>query len=158
MAQLRDPAFALLTIPPLTQVVAQTLDLDAHLFAATIVRRVLRPAWRFRTTAAGCSSTARAALSTASRTALSTTARAALPTAARPAVADGACGTARVRPTITARRTGVVRACAVRRVSCLRMRTQLVAQLRDLVPQRFDQLFDFGSIRHVCLVTRAGTN
>jgi hypothetical protein len=28
------------------------------------------------------------------------------------------------------------------------MRTQLVAQLRDLVSQRFNQLFDSGSIRH----------
>jgi len=138
MTQLRDPAFALLTIAPLAQIVAQALDLDAHLFAASIVRRVLRPAWRFRTTATGCSSTARAALSATSRAALSATARAALSAAARPAVADGARGTARVRPTITASRTGIVRSCAVRRVSCLRVRTQLVAQLRDLVPQRFD--------------------
>ena len=63
-----------------------------------------------------------------------------------------ACGTARVRTTVTASRTGIVTTCAIRRVSRLRVRTDFVAQLRDLGAQRFDELFDFRSIRHGCLV------
>lgn len=132
MPQLRDPALALQAIPPLAQIVAETMNLDAHVFAATIVRRVLRAAWRLRTTATASSGTARAALSTTARPGLATTARAALSTAARPAVAGIACGTARIRPTITAARAGIVCAYTVRRVSRLRVRTHFIAQLRDL--------------------------
>ncbi len=149
MAQFCYPALALQMIPPLPQIVAETFDLAAQLFAATIARRGLGPArWRFRSTVIRSSRTARAALSTTARTGLATTARAALSTAARPAVAGIACGTARISAAIIASRTGIVHACAIRRVSGLRVRAHLVAQLRDLGPQRFDQLFDSGSIRH----------
>ena len=50
VSQLRDPAFALHPIAPVAEILAEPVDLDAHVIAA-IVRRVCRATRSTRTTA-----------------------------------------------------------------------------------------------------------